>query len=290
MNFGRILTAMVTPFHSDLSIHWEMVDSLVDHLIRNGTEGIVVAGTTGESPTLSNEEKLQLFARVVAKAAGRVKVIAGTGSNNTEETIQLTQQASKLGVDGIMAVVPYYNRPSQEGLYQHFKAVAESTSLPIMLYNVPGRTALNMSTDTVIRLSHISNITSVKEASGDLAQMAQIIEHTPDDFLLYCGDDKLYLPSLSIGAYGLVSVVSHVVGNSLAAMQNEFLAGNYTKAAKIHRELLPIFEGMFFIPSPAPVKAALQQMGMDVGGVRLPLIDANEDDRAFVAKLITKIQ
>lgn len=286
MNFGRLLTAMVTPFQSDLTIHWEMVDQLVEHLILTGTEGIVVAGTTGESPTLSNEEKLQLFERVVAKAGGRAKVIAGTGSNNTVETIELTKQADQLGVDGIMLVVPYYSRPSQEGLYQHFASVAESTSLPIMLYNVPGRTSMNMSADTIIRLSKVSNITSVKEASGDLAQMSRIIAGTSDDFLLYCGDDKLYLPALAIGAHGLVSVASHVIGKEIERMSNAFLEGNFQLAALLHHKLLPIFEGMFFIPSPAPVKAALQLQGLDVGSVRLPLVAANADERQIVKELL----
>ncbi len=290
MDFGRLLTAMVTPFNRDLTINWGMVDQLVDHLVQTGTEGIVVAGTTGESPTLSNEEKLQLFERVLDRATGRAKVIAGTGSNNTEETIELTQKAGQLGVDGIMLVVPYYSRPSQEGLYQHFVRIAESTSLPIMLYNVPGRTALNMTADTIIRLSKIPNITSVKEASGDLAQMSRIIEETSADFLLYCGDDKLYLPALSIGAHGLVSVASHVVGKSIQSMADLFLSGNYNNAAQLHRKLLAIFDGMFFIPSPAPVKAALQLQGLDVGTVRLPLVAANEEERAIVKQLLTSYQ
>lgn len=289
MDFGRLLTAMVTPFNSDLSINWGMVDELVEHLIQTGTEGIVVAGTTGESPTLSKEEKLQLFKRVMEKSAGRAKVIAGTGSNNTAETIALTQNAEQIGVDGIMLVVPYYSRPSQEGLYQHFKAVSESTKLPVMLYNVPGRTALNMTADTVIKLSKIPNITSVKEASGDLAQMARIIEETSSDFLLYCGDDKLFLPALAIGAHGLVSVASHVIGKPLIDLMESFLGGNYHEAARLHRKYLAIFDGMFFIPSPAPVKAALQLEGLDVGEVRLPLVAANEQEKEFVKQLLNSI-
>lgn len=287
MDFGRLLTAMVTPFNADLTIHWEMVDQLVDHLIQTGTEGIVVAGTTGESPTLSKKEKLQLFEHVLKRAAGRAKVIAGTGSNNTAETIELTQRAEQIGVDGVMLVVPYYSRPSQEGLYQHFAAVASSTSLPIMLYNVPGRTALNMTADTVIRLSNISNITSVKEASGDLGQMSRIIEETPADFLLYCGDDKLFLSSLAIGAHGLVSVASHVVGKPIQAMIELYRSGNMLEAADVHRKLLSIFDGMFFIPSPAPVKAALQLIGIDVGSVRLPLVAATEEEKSIVKQLLT---
>lgn len=290
MDFGRVLTAMVTPFTNDLQIHWDMVDALVEHLIENNSDGIVVAGTTGESPTLSDTEKLELFDRVVQKANGRAKVIAGTGTNNTDATIRLTKEASRLGVDGIMLVVPYYNRPSQEGLYQHFTMIAQHTDLPIMLYNVPSRTSLNMTADTVIRLSKIENITAVKEASGDLTQMARIIDETNDDFFLYCGDDKLLLPSLSIGAHGIVSVASHVIGKQIANMIKLHLSGDVKMASELHRKLLPVFEGMFFIPSPAPVKAALQLIGLDVGGLRPPLMQANEEEKRFVERLLQSIQ
>lgn len=290
MDFGRVLTAMVTPFTNDLQIHWDMVDALVEHLIENNSDGIVVAGTTGESPTLSDTEKLELFDRVVQKANGRAKVIAGTGTNNTDATIRLTKEASRLGVDGIMLVVPYYNRPSQEGLYQHFTMIAQHTDLPIMLYNVPSRTSLNMTADTVIRLSKIENITAVKEASGDLTQMARIIDETNDDFFLYCGDDKLLLPSLSIGAHGIVSVASHVIGKQIANMIKLHLSGDVKMASELHRKLLPVFEGMFFIPSPAPVKAALQLIGLDVGGLRPPLMQANEEEKRCVERLLQSIQ
>lgn len=286
MDYGRLITAMVTPYNDDLSINWEGVDLLVDHLLDHGTEGIVVAGTTGESPTLTKDEKLQLFERVLRRTQGRAKVIAGTGSNNTNETIVLTKKAEELGVDGILLVTPYYNRPSQEGLYQHFKAVAEATKLPIMLYNVPGRTGVNMTADTVIRLSKIENITSIKEASGDLTQIATIIEGTSEDFLLYSGDDKLFLPSLSVGAHGIVSVASHVVGNEMVSMVNAFLQGNHREAASIHRKLLPVFEGLFFTSSPAPVKAALQLQGIDAGGVRLPLLPLTEEEKAYVKQFM----
>jgi 4-hydroxy-tetrahydrodipicolinate synthase len=288
LDFGRILTAMVTPFDEQLNIDWEQVDRLVDYLIENGSEGIVVAGTTGESPTLTKEEKLQLFERVVVRAKGRAKVIAGTGSNNTKESIELTKKAESTGVDGVMLVVPYYSRPSQEGLYQHFKAVAESTHLPVMLYNVPHRTGMNLTADVVIRLSQVPNITSIKEASGNLSQIATIIEHTPDDFYVYSGDDGLTLPILAIGGHGIVSVASHVIGLEMKEMIEQFFSGNLKAAAKLHRQLLPIFEGLFFTNSPAPVKAALEFKGINVGGVRLPLMPLNEEQLEFVKSLIKR--
>ena len=218
MNFGQIVTAMVTPFDENGEIDFQATRNLINHLIANGSDGLVVAGTTGESPTLSNEEKVQLFRFTVEVVNGRVPVIAGTGSNNTRESIELTMRAEDVGVDGIMLVAPYYNNPCQEGLYQHFKTIAEATSLPIMLYNIPGRSVVNISVETVVRLSKIPNIVSIKEASGDLDAMAEIIDHTPEGFSLYSGDDALTIPVLSIGGTGVVSVSSHVIGNEMQTM------------------------------------------------------------------------
>src|SRR5699024_2001916 len=224
--------------------------NLIEHLISNGTDAIVVAGTTGESPTLTTEEKIALFQYVVKEVNGRIPVIAGTGSNNTRESIELTRDAEASGVDGIMLVSPYYNKPSQEGLYQHFKMIAESTDLPIMLYNIPGRTAVNIDVDTIVRLSEIDNIVCVKEASGDLDAMAEIIRRTDDDFVLYSGDDSLTLPVLSIGGVGIVSVSAHIVGNEMQEMIHAFKSGNVEEAGAIHRGLLPTFKALFSAPSP----------------------------------------
>ncbi|CCQ98095.1 dihydrodipicolinate synthase [[Clostridium] ultunense Esp] len=282
MDFGRLLTAMVTPFDEELEINWPQVDRLVDHLIATGTEAIVVAGTTGESPTLTKEEKLELYRRVKERAHGKALTIAGTGGNNTKESIALTKKAEEIGVDGVMLVVPYYNKPSQEGLYRHFKAIAEETSLPIMLYNIPGRSGINMNADTVLRLSLLPNIRAVKEASGNLSQVAKIIEGTPEDFLLYSGDDSMLLPILSIGGHGVVSVASHVIGNEIRRMINAFFAGDVQEAARLHRKNLKIFEGLFFTSSPAPVKAALELKGFHVGGLRLPLVSLSEEERERV--------
>lgn len=277
MNFGKVLTAMVTPFDSKGEIDFKQTKALVNHLIANGTDGLIVAGTTGESPTLSKEEKLDLFKFVVEVVDGRIPVIAGTGSNNTKASIELTKQVELIGVDGFMLVTPYYNKPSQEGLYEHFKAIASATSLPVMLYNIPGRSSVNLAPETIIRLSKIGNIVSVKEASGDLEAMATIIEETDEHFSLYSGDDGLTLPVLSIGGIGIVSVAAHVLGNEMQAMISSFFSGDIKKAGEIHRQLLPKMKAMFMAPSPAPVKAALSLYGINVGSVRLPLVPLNQE-------------
>ena len=277
MNFGQVLTAMVTPFDENGEIDFPATRNLIDYLIANGTEGLVVSGTTGESPTLTEEEKVNLFKFTVEVVNGRVPVIAGTGSNNTKESIELTILAEEVGVDGIMLVAPYYNKPSQEGLYQHFKTIAEVTCLPIMLYNIPGRSVVNISAETIIRLSKIPNIVSIKEASGNLDAMAEIITHTPKDFSLYSGDDGLTIPVLSIGGIGVISVASHVIGNEMQTMIGQFKTGNIQEAARDHRRLLPIMKALFAAPNPSPVKAALNLKGIPVGGVRLPMIPLNDE-------------
>lgn len=279
MNFGRVLTAMVTPFDETGNIDYEKTTALVDYLLHNGTEGLVIAGTTGESPTLTYEEKVSFFWHVVRVVDKRVPVIAGTGSNNTNESITLTKEAADSGVDGIMLVTPYYNKPSQRGMYEHFKTVAATTDLPIMLYNIPGRSVVNMSAETIIALSRIENIVSVKEASGDLDQVATIIQETADDFSVYSGEDSLTLPMLALGSNGVVSVASHIIGNPMQDMVESYFAGDVQRAASLHRKLLPVMNQLFAAPSPTPVKAALEDKGVAVGGVRLPLIplSANEE-------------
>jgi 4-hydroxy-tetrahydrodipicolinate synthase len=279
MNFGQVLTAMVTPFDQNGEVDFNATRILVDYLIENGTDGIVVAGTTGESPTLTTEEKVALFKLVVDAVNGRVPVIAGTGSNNTRASISLTKLAEETGVDGIMLVAPYYNKPSQEGMYQHFKAIAESTPLPIMLYNIPGRSVVNLSVETIVRLSQIPNIVALKEASGNLDAMAEIISQAPSDFTLYSGDDGLALPVLAIGGAGVVSVASHVIGNEIQEMINHFKNGNVQDAASAHRRLLPIMKALFAAPNPAPVKAALNMNGVNVGGLRLPLLPLTTEEQ-----------
>ncbi len=287
-HFGRLSTAMVTPFDKKGHIDFAKTTQLVNYLIENGTDSLVIAGTTGESPTLSKEEKLALFNHVVKVVNKRIPVIAGTGSNNTYASIELTKKAEQLGVDAIMVVAPYYNKPNQEGLYQHFKAVAEATTLPVMVYNIPGRSAINILPETVIRLSKITNIVAVKEASGDLNAMTQIIANTDDDFVLYSGDDSLTIPVLAIGGAGIVSVASHVIGNEIQEMVKAFFDGENAKAAQLHQHLLPIMQGLFAAPSPAPVKTALQVAGLDVGSVRLPLVGLTEQERAALIAILNK--
>ena len=286
MNFGKVLTAMVTPFDQFGEIDYPATTNLINHLIANGSDGLVVAGTTGESATLTVEEKRDLFHFVVEQVAGRATVIAGTGTNGTKASIELTQIAEYAGVDGIMLVNPYYNKPSQEGLYQHFRAVAAATTLPVMLYNIPGRSAVNMLPETIIRLSEVDNIVSVKEASGDLDAMTQIIHETPEDFSLYSGDDGLLLPVLAIGGVGVVSVSAHILGHDMQEIISLFENGHYQEAARLNGHIRPIIRAMFAQPSPSPVKAALNMQGVSVGDVRLPMLPLTEEEKQTLKQIL----
>lgn len=286
MKFGKVLTAMVTPLDNSGKVDFGQTTNLIEYLLENGSEGLVIAGTTGESPTLTAEEKVSLFKHVVEKVNKRVPVIAGAGSNNTSSAVTLTKEAEAVGVDAIMLVTPYYNKPNQQGLYEHFATIANETKLPVMMYNIPGRSVIKMSADTIIRLSEIENIVSVKEASGDLDLTSNVIEGTPDNFSVYCGEDSITLPMLAIGADGVVSVASHVIGNEMQSMVNAYQSGNVKNAASLHRKLLPIMNGLFAAPSPTPVKAALKMKGVDVGGVRLPLVPLTEEEENTLKQLI----
>jgi 4-hydroxy-tetrahydrodipicolinate synthase len=284
--FGNVLTAMVTPFKKDLSMDYARAEELAVRLCENGSDGLVVHGTTGESPTLTHEEEYELY-RVVKKAVGKkCKVVAGTGSNSTATTIKSTKEAEKIGVDGIMIVTPYYNKPPQEGLYQHFKAVADATSLPIIVYNIPGRTGKNIETDTIVRLSEIKNIVAVKEASGNLEQVADVRKRTPKDFLIYSGDDNLTYPILERGGIGVISVASHLVGKEIKKMTELFLGGKKAEAKAIHDKLMPLFDAIFITTNPIPIKAALELVGFPVGGLRLPLIEANQKEKQAIKKVL----
>lgn len=285
-DFGRVLTAMITPFTKDLTVDYAVARKLARHLVQSGSDGLVVCGTTGESPTLSKEEKVELFRVVVEEVGGEAVVIAGTGGNNTAASIELTQAAEKVGVDGVMLVCPYYNKPSQEGLFQHFKAVAASTNLPVMLYNVPGRTAINLLPPTVVRLAGVNNIVAVKEASGNLDQVSELRRLLPDDFSIYSGDDSLTLPMLALGAKGIVSVVSHVVGPQIKQMVDAFTSGNITLATQLHLKLLPVFKGMFMTTNPVPIKAAMNLLGWQAGPPRLPLVEATAEEKERIKELL----
>lgn len=277
---------MVTPFDKNENIDFQKLSKLIDYLLNNGTDSLVVAGTTGESPTLSEEEKIALIQYSVKEAAGRAPIIAGSGSNNTKASIKLTKKAEEAGADAVMLVTPYYNKPSQEGMYRHFRAIAEETSLPVMLYNVPGRTAASLAPETTIRLAEIPNIIAIKEASGDLDAITKIVAETPEDFAVYSGDDSLTLPALSVGARGIVSVASHIIGPEMQEMIKHYTEGNTAQAALIHQKLLPLMKGLFAAPNPSPLKTALQLKGLDVGSVRLPLIPLNEDERLRLSSLM----
>ena len=290
MDFGRLITAMVTPFDANLQIDWDQVAKLMDYLIEEQeSDSLVINGTTGESPTLTDEEKLQLFQFTVKHAKGRCKIIAGTGSNDTAHSIHLSKEAEKLGVDALLLVAPYYNRPSQEGLFQHYKAIAEAVSLPCILYNVPSRTGVNINVDTTIRLSHIPNIVATKDCA-DLDQITRIVSGAAPGFLVYSGDDTMALPVLSVGGHGIISVASHVVGKEMKSMINCYLQGDTREAAKVHAKIHPVMKGLFNcphrVPNPAPVKYALNSKGVEVGGVRLPLLNATEEEGRFIDSLL----
>ncbi|CUH96152.1 4-hydroxy-tetrahydrodipicolinate synthase [Propionispora sp. 2/2-37] len=271
-NFGRVLTAMITPMYDDCSVNYAAAANLARYLVANGSDGLVVAGTTGESPTLTKEEKLKLYSTVLEAVGNDAVVIAGTGSNDTQSSITLTQAAQKLGVHGAMLVGPYYNKPSQEGYYQHFKAIAESTDLPLIIYNVPGRTGSNIQPATIARLAELENIVAVKEASGSLDQASDILRSTEEHFMVYSGDDSLTLPILSVGGTGVISVASHIVGKRMKEMITAFLTGDIRQAQSIHQGLYPFFKMMFITSNPTPVKTAVNLLGYAAGPLRLPLI------------------
>lgn len=286
MDFGNVVTAMVTPFQANGEIDYTQLRTLISHLIEHGSDSIVVAGTTGESPTLTFEEKKELFSFSVKEVNGRIPVIAGTGTNNTAESITLSQAAEEVGVDALMLVVPYYNRPSQAGMIAHFEAIAHSTALPMMIYNIPGRSSAHMEVETVVHLAATKNIVSLKDASADLIYTSYVRAQVPADFSIYCGDDGLTIPFLSVGATGVVSVASHIIGEEMQDMVRLFKDGQVEKAQALHLELLPTMEAMFAAPSPAPVKAALEMRNLPVGGVRLPLLPLSDEERTTLETTI----
>ncbi len=282
---GRLITAMVTPFKEDGTIDFEQTKRLAKALVASGSDGIVVAGTTGESPTITWDEEHALFKAVKEAVGNRARIIAGTGSNSTAEAVENTIKAEKLGVDAALLVVPYYNKPTQEGLYRHFKTVADATTLPIILYNVPSRTITSLSAETTVRLSKIGNIVGTKEASGNLGEIARIIDETQKnrpDFTVWSGNDSDTLPMMAIGAHGVISVASHLVGLQIKRMMESFIAGKLAEAAALHRHLTPIFNDLFVVANPIPIKYALNYIGFKVGAPRLPLTEPDEKTAAFI--------
>lgn len=279
MKIGPIATAMVTPFQIDGSINYTVTELLIEHLLSTGTDSLVVCGTTGESPTLTMEEKLKFIKFVVEKVNKRVPVIAGTGSNSTAASIDLSIKAEALGVDGLMIVTPYYNKPNQRGLIAHYEAIANETILPIIIYNIPSRSVINMELDTLVALSEIPSIKFLKDASGNLDQMTRIMAKTKGNLEVYSGDDSLTLPLLAIGGTGVISVASHIVGNDMKKMMEAFQNGNHTDAARIHQSLLPLIQALFKHPNPIVVKYALSKIGLEVGSLRLPLTEMTEREK-----------
>lgn len=280
MNIGNIGTAMVTPFTKDGGmVDYKHLAGMIKHLIKTGTDTIVVLGTTGEVPTLSTEEKLDVLKYTVDQVNGRVPVIAGVGDNETYYSKIMAQKAEVAGVDGVMLVAPYYNKPNQRGIYAHFADIAQSVSVPVMLYNIPGRTGINIEPDTVAKLSKIPNIQIIKEASGDLDQMTEILSLTDDDFTVYSGDDGITLPLLAAGGHGVISVAAHVVGEDMQRMISLFKEGRHAEAAKIHQALLPLIRALFAQPSPAPVKYALSKLGLCNENVRLPIVSLTDEEK-----------
>ncbi|MEM7757628.1 MAG: 4-hydroxy-tetrahydrodipicolinate synthase [Cyanobacteria bacterium P01_A01_bin.40] len=272
--FGRVITAMVTPFAADGSVNYGVAEKLAVHLVDHGSDSLVICGTTGESPTLSWQEEYELF-KIIKQAVGeRAKIIAGTGSNSTTEAIAATEKAAKLDLDGSLQVVPYYNKPPQSGLYEHFEAIAKACpDLPMMLYNVPGRTGCNLEPETVANLAQISNVVAIKEASGNIEQACKIRCLTPANFAIYSGEDALTLPLLSIGSSGVVSVASHLVGQQMQDMIEAFAIGDNQQATAIQLKLFPLFQALFVTTNPIPVKTALNLQGWELGKLRTPLCE-----------------
>lgn len=278
---SHIMTAMVTPFGKDGNVDYELLKKLIDHLLSTGTDGILVSGTTGEGPTLTEEEKIELIEKTVEYVAGRVPVVAGTGSNNTKATIEYTNKVAKIdGVDAALVVVPYYNKPDQAGMIAHFTAVTDNVDLPIVMYNIPGRTGVTMEVKTIAELSKHQNIIGIKDCTG-IVNMAEIVANTPDDFLAFTGEDADALAARNVGAQGVISVASHLFGKEISQMYAANSKGDNEIAGELMRDLTPKMKALFSHPSPSPVKAALNHVGIEVGGCRLPIL-ALDDAQASV--------
>lgn len=270
---GEVITAMVTPFNSKKEIDYDKVEELAKHLVNNGSDSVLVAGTTGECPTLTHEEEIEILSTVKRAVANKAKVIFGAGSNSTKTAVDMTKMAEKEGADVILSVVPYYNKPSQAGMIAHFSAVAESTNLPVIVYNIPSRTGVNMSVETLAQLTNkYSNIVAIKQSFGDMDVISEIKLACPEDFVIYSGDDSLTLPMLTLGVEGVISVASHIYGNEIKSMVHNFKSCELRAAKNMHLKLYPIFKKLFMAPNPVPVKAALARLGLIEEYVRLPLV------------------
>lgn len=284
---GEVITAMVTPFNKKREVDYDRVEELAKYLIQNGTDSILVAGTTGESPTLTHDEEIEILSTVKRAVANKVKIIMGAGSNSTQTAVKMSKLAEREGADAILSVVPYYNKPSQSGMIAHFSAVAESTKLPIILYNIPGRTAINMAVETVAHLANkYKNIVALKQSLGDMDAISELKIKCPEDFMIYSGDDSLTLPVLSLGGDGIVSVASQICGKEIKAMIHNFKTGNFNVAKNMHLKLYPIFKKIFMAPNPVPIKAVLAKNGLIEDYVRLPLVELTDEQKAELYEVI----
>lgn len=289
-DLGELITAMVTPMDNEKSVDYESVEKVSRHLLEQKTDAIVVAGTTGESPTLTHEEEYEILHCVKATVSGQCKVIMGAGSNSTDTAIRSSKKAQELGADAILSVVPYYNKPSQQGLIEHFGAIAKSVDIPIILYNIQGRTGIDMSPSTIAFLAkEYSNIVAVKQSNGNLDLISEIKMLCPEDFVIYSGDDSLTLPMLSIGAHGVVSVASHVVGSQIKSMIHNYKAGQVLAASNMHKILYPLFKKIFIAPNPTPIKALLSKLGILENNVRRPLVELGEQERQELLEVLNSV-
>lgn len=290
MKLSGVYTALVTPFGEDGAIDETALRKIVDAQIAGGVDGLVPMGTTGESPTVSHDENIRVIEIVANQAGGRVEIIAGTGSNSTAEAVRMTRLAAEVGATATLQVAPYYNKPTQEGLYLHFKTIAEATTLPVVVYNIPGRTGRNIEPETILRLAEVDSIVAVKEASGSMAQVMDLVAQRPNGFAVLSGDDNLTLPMLSLGANGVVSVASNIAPQMMGTMVRAALAGKFDEAQQMHYQLLPLFRMVFLQTNPIPIKAAMAQAGMLQEIYRLPLCELSAQDKTTVATILDQVQ
>lgn len=284
---GEVITAMVTPFDKNREIDYNKVEELTKYLINNGSDTVLVAGTTGEGPTLTHEEEIELLSTVKRANANKAKVIMNAGSNCTMTAVRTAKLAEKEDVDAILSVVPYYNKPSQKGMIEHFSAIAKSTSLPVIIYNIPSRTGVNMQPQTVAQLANeFDNIVGIKQSCGDMDAITEMKLLCPEDFSIYSGDDSLTLPMLSLGARGVISVASHIFGSELKSMIRNYKTGEFLAALNMHKKLYPAFKKLFMAPNPVPVKAALAHKGIIEDTVRRPLVELSDNDKAELFKVL----
>lgn len=286
MMFGEVITAMITPFREDGSVNYEKAQELAVHLLENGSDGILVSGTTGESPTLTYDETETLFREVKDAVGKKGTIIGGAGSNCTSEIIKHIKKYNKLGLDGYLSVVPYYNKPTQAGLIKHFEAINAAVECPVMLYNIPGRTGLNMEVDTIAKLAELKNIKALKESTGSVDDLSRLKMKLPEDFSIYSGDDYMTLAAVAIGATGVVSVASHFVGKEIKEMIQCVKNSNMDRARELHSHLYPIFKGMFVTANPIPAKTGLNLLGFNVGGYRLPMCEGTKEQTEFIRNLL----